>query len=60
MRMFDKLLGQSLAFSPNGKLLAVGFTNGTRKLLEPYPEPQPLPLTPAPTLTPTLSALPSL
>ena len=43
MRMFDKLLGQSLAFSPNGKLLAVGFTNGTRKLLEPYASPQPQP-----------------
>jgi WD40 repeat protein/Ca2+-binding EF-hand superfamily protein len=33
MRMFDKLLGHALAFSPNGKLLAVGFTNGTLKLL---------------------------
>ena len=60
MRMFDKLLGQSLAFSPNGKLLAVGFTNGTRKLLEPYSEPQPQPLTSAPTPTSTLPPLPSL
>ena len=33
MRMFDKLLGHCLAFSPNGKLLAAGFTNGTVKLL---------------------------
>ena len=33
MRMFDRLLGHCLAFSPNGKLLAVGFTNGTLKLL---------------------------
>ena len=33
MRMFDKLLGHCLAFSPNGKLLAAGFTNGTLKLL---------------------------
>ena len=33
MRMFDKLLGHCLTFSPNGKLLAAGFTNGTVKLL---------------------------
>merc|ERR1719203_1205385 len=34
LRMFDKLLGQCLAFSPvDGKLLAAGFTNGTVKIL---------------------------
>ena len=33
MRMFDKLLGHTLAFSPNGKFLAVGFTNGQLKVL---------------------------
>jgi len=35
LRMFDKLLGQTLAFSPgDGKLLAIGFTNGTIKILD--------------------------
>ena len=33
MRMFDKLMGHTLAFSPNGKFLAVGFTAGVLKLL---------------------------
>jgi len=34
LRMFDKLLGQCLAFSPkDGKLLAAGFANGAVKIL---------------------------
>ena len=33
MRMFDKLLGHTLTFSPNGKFLAIGFTNGQLKVL---------------------------
>jgi len=33
MRMFEKLLGHTLAFSPNGKFLAIGFTNGQLKVL---------------------------
>jgi len=33
MRMYDKLLGNCVAFSPNGKFLAVGFTNGALKIL---------------------------
>ena len=33
MRMYDKLLGNCVAFSPNGKYLAVGFTNGALKVL---------------------------
>jgi len=33
MRMFDKLMGHTLAFSPNGKFLAIGFTSGLVKLL---------------------------
>ena len=33
LRMFDRLLGNCLAFSPNGKLLAIGFTNGDIKVL---------------------------
>ncbi|KAL1528602.1 hypothetical protein AB1Y20_009940 [Prymnesium parvum] len=33
MRMYDKLLGNAVAFSPNGKFLAVGFTNGAVKVL---------------------------
>ena len=33
MRMFDKLLGHVLAFSPNGKFLVIGFTSGIIKVL---------------------------
>lgn len=33
MRMYDKLLGNAVAFSPSGKFVAVGFTNGMLKLL---------------------------
>jgi len=33
MRMFDKLMGHTLAFSPNGKFLAIGFTSGLLKIL---------------------------
>ena len=33
MRMFDKLLGHTLSFSPNGKFLAIGFTSGLLKVL---------------------------
>jgi WD40 repeat protein/Ca2+-binding EF-hand superfamily protein len=33
MRMFDKLLGHTLVFSPNGKFLAIGFTSGVLKVL---------------------------
>jgi hypothetical protein len=33
MRMFEKLLGHKLTFSPNGKFLAIGFTNGHFKVL---------------------------
>lgn len=33
MRMYDTLLGNCVAFSPNGKFLAVGFTNGALKIL---------------------------
>jgi len=33
MRMFDKLMGHTLAFSPNGKFLAIGFTTGLLKVL---------------------------
>ena len=33
LRLFDGLSGYILAFSPDGALLAVGFTNGTLKLL---------------------------
>jgi len=33
MRMFDKLMGHTLAFSPNGKFLAIGFTSGLLKVL---------------------------
>ena len=32
MRMYDKLLGNCLAFSPNGKFLGVGFSNGALKV----------------------------
>jgi len=32
-RKFDKLKGQCLGFDPEGQYLAVGFTNGTLKLL---------------------------
>jgi WD40 repeat protein len=33
LRMFDSLYGQCVAFSPDGALLAVGFTNGLVKVL---------------------------
>ena len=33
MRMFDKLLGHTLSFSPSGKFLAIGFTSGLLKVL---------------------------
>jgi len=33
MRMFDKLMGHTLAFSANGKFLAIGFTSGVLKVL---------------------------
>lgn len=33
LRMFDSLYGQCVAFSPDGKLLVVGFTNGLVKVL---------------------------
>ena len=33
MRMFERLLGHTLAFSPNGKFLAIGFTSGMLKVL---------------------------
>ena len=33
MRMFDRLSGHTLAFSPSGKFLAIGFTSGLLKVL---------------------------
>jgi len=34
VKIFEKLVPHTLEFSPNGKLLAVGFTNGTVKILK--------------------------
>ena len=51
MRMFDKLLGHTLAFSPNGKFLAIGFTNGRVRAAR-APLAAPPPRAPRPPLAP--------